>query len=107
MLLAGRPEMRTASSVTAAATRSSAECAASERIPSDPVSNPTMSFMAVRKIAATTDQSATKRFSRSASVCKIELESMGRPSKDSRILHMAFAKEENRQEGLRAGMPGE
>src|SRR5439155_14007934 len=54
---------RTAKKVTAAATRSRPECAASERMPRLPLSTPTTILTAVRKIAATTDDAATRVFS--------------------------------------------
>ncbi len=41
------------------------ECAASERMPIEPVAIPTMTFMPVRSTAAPTEVKATRFFSRS------------------------------------------
>ena len=65
---AGRPEKRTAQNVTPAATRSSPEWAASERMPRLFVQRPTLSFRPVNSNAAAIDERATNRFSRSACV---------------------------------------
>src|ERR1019366_6913875 len=60
--------MRTAMYVISAATRSSAECAASARMPRLPVSRPTMVFMVVSPTAASSELSAADRFSWSSVV---------------------------------------
>ena len=62
-LSAGLSEILTANHVIAAASRSSAECRASESMPKLPVSNPTRSLNAVSAVAATTESAAAKFFS--------------------------------------------
>jgi hypothetical protein len=57
-------ETRTDKNVTSAAIRSSPECAASDKIPSEPVAIPTLIFKPVTARAASTELPATVRFSR-------------------------------------------
>ena len=59
--------MRTAQSVTPAASRSRPEWAASARIPKLRVMSPTTSFRTVSTIAARSDETATRSFSRADS----------------------------------------
>ena len=54
--------------VTRAAKRSMPECAASERMPIDPVAIPTVTFIPVNSTAAPTEVKATRFFSRSGEV---------------------------------------
>ena len=70
VLSAGRPEKRTARNVSAAATRSRAECAASARIPKLPVQMPTTILKAVSPTAATSERSAADCFSPTESVTR-------------------------------------
>ena len=55
--------MRTANSVTTAAPRSRAECAASDNMPRLPVTSPTTVFMVTKNSAARTEVNATSCFS--------------------------------------------
>src|ERR1043165_1647595 len=59
----GVSEIRMAKKVISAAAKSSAECAASAKIPSELVSTPTMILNEVKPIAAMTELRAADRFS--------------------------------------------
>ena len=67
-LSGGRAAMITATSVRTAASMSSPECAASERMPRLFVFSPTTSFSPVIKTAASTEERATRAFSRVGSL---------------------------------------
>ena len=60
---AGLPDIFTHTQVIAAATKSSAECSASDNIPKLPVANPTTALKVVSSTAAQSDRNAVRDFS--------------------------------------------